>query len=176
MKIKEIIKREGTFKENIIPLLTDQIFHITSYENYEKILESWFIENNKNLGTTGTTSHSQNSYLNKRWYVCLFDGRKWEKKLEEQLWKRLNYAKLWTRYVIFFLSKDSYKNIKEFDLTKVNKKWEIIIPFIEVWYKNNISINEITKIIIVSRKQSKYKEWSHGWLAHNAEKYIKKYQ
>lgn len=176
MKIQEIRKREKNFKEEIIPLLTDEVFHITTDKNYKKILETGYIKNSLSFKSKPTTDYSKNSYFYKRWFISLFDWRKkkWNKwkTLYEELWKYIPYAHQ-KKYIILILKKNIHFGLKEINYKRVNKKHEIIIPFIEVWYKDKISINDISKTIIIKRQQYKYKKWSLSWLAHNAEKLFK---
>lgn len=153
------------FNEKVIDSLIDEIFHITSYKNYLKIIKEWYIENNFSLKNTTTTSHSTNSRFYKRWYISLFDWRKHKRKnrdtLYEWIMKFLPRAKIWNKYVVLFLSKEYYKNIKEYSRKSANKNWEMMIPLIEVWYKKKIPIKFIYKTTTIIINERKHIKW---WL------------
>ena len=82
-----IAKTEYTFHDNelrekLLPVLKDEIFHVTSYSRFEKIEEAGFIKSNVNGELGYTYTQSENSYGRKRGYICLFDLRR---KTEEEI-------------------------------------------------------------------------------------------
>lgn len=151
------IKNLDEFMKKIFPLLKWEIFHITSFENYKKILKDWYIK-------SWLQTQRPNSYFYKQSCVCLFDARPESTKKWDTIEKtfdrwRNGYIKPKWKIVALILNPKEYKNIIKAP-KNAGSVW-LIIPYIEVWYKEKVSIDKIYKTYIVEYKKNikKHKDW-----------------
>lgn len=73
--IERIVVKEEVLKDRVLPLLREQVFHVTSLERYSQICISGAILTNRN-GLLGSTSAQSKGCLGRHINaVCLFDLR-----------------------------------------------------------------------------------------------------
>ncbi len=132
--------------------LSGTICHTTlKNETYEKILKD------------GKIRHSQEKLSN--WYknsfgfnnncVCLFDFR--NTKHHTQYLK--NAITCFFPYYIFILKKEEYPNIipvKSYAEISANQDTGYGVPYYECWYKGDLSLEKIEKVIIVKHKKNEF--------------------
>lgn len=139
----------------IISLLANHIFHVTKFENIASILAQKKIVASIDNRDQFTFGYSSNSYFKNRNCVSLFDFvNTSEGKIQTQITKchpiqpLLNYKAIG----IFILKKESYCNIIPWNDWKIEEAYsEMIVPYIEAGYPNQIDITDIAELIIVQK-------------------------
>jgi hypothetical protein len=150
----DIICEKNKLNGKILPLLKGKVFHVTSLEAYKEIVRDGMIVSNIEGQFRYTFPQSAISYGRKRGYVCLFDLRnKSNKVIEEALWKYyfLNPPFCQNKPVFLILSSKLYSDLIYDTQAKREAGYnEMYIPYIECWYRDNIPLEKIDKIIEVT--------------------------
>ena len=154
-----IAKTEYTFHDNelrekLLPVLKDEIFHVTSYSRFEKIEEARFIKSNVNGELGYTYPQSENSYGRKRGYICLFDlRRKTEEEIQHGLdcFYFLGIRELSNKQVHLILKDEYYAKLIYTEQAKAEIGFkEMWIPYVECWYPEDLPLSNIKEMIIVN--------------------------
>lgn len=139
-------------REKLLPILKEQVFHVTSYERFEKIEEEGCIKSNAD-GKLGYT-YSQNSYGRKRGYICLFDLRhKTGEEIQHGLDSLyfLDIHELGNKQAHLILKDEYYDKLIHTDQAKAEIGFkELWIPYVECWYPEDLPLSNIKEVIIVN--------------------------
>ena len=163
--IKNVVK-------NVLPLLKNKVFHVTSFNSYKSIIKDGCIKNNKNRDYSYTFPQSEISYGRLRGYICLFDLRNISDEIIEDQRKCLDFLIFepikYKSIAYFIISPTKYSKIISFsDACKninLRQKPEMIIPKVESFYPENINIEYVEQIIIVKYYISSYLIKNHNFL------------
>jgi len=142
--------------------LMGEIFHLRSYQDYGKIINSNYLTNSRD-GNYHSSPSSENSFGGNRGYICLFDLidqsdeninnciylhydftlPRWFKSIHH------NYNEYNLCYLI--ISKNIYAELisNEVGRKQHDKTGEKYIPYLEVWHPSIINLKDISKILIV---------------------------
>jgi len=74
-KFTYIESQSSRLESDILPLLKNEVFHVTSIENFQQILKDGKVISNADKKFKYSYPQSENSYGRKRGYICLFDLR-----------------------------------------------------------------------------------------------------
>lgn len=151
-KFTYIESQSSRLESDILPLLKNEVFHVTSIENFQQILKDGKVISNADKKFKYSYPQSENSYGRKRGYICLFDLRN---KTEEIIYDTLDKfyflhpLKYQNKVVYLILKKELYCNLIENGAARNEVGYEeVYIPYTEVWYPNEIFLENIKKIII----------------------------
>ena len=150
------------YKEQLLGLLRDKVFHVTTAKAFENIQKDGFIYENQNAKYPLNPT-SLNSFGRCRGWVCLFDLRgKSDKKIDNVLSRSYNFLRPeWfvelnkseyyteSRLVYLYLSQAYYNDLVPSREASQNDKSSQFIPDIECWYPGNIPIGHIEKSLCV---------------------------
>lgn len=159
----EFIDRE--YKEQLLGLLRDKVFHVTTAKAFENIQKDGFIYENQDAKYPPNIG-SFESFGRRRGWVCLFDLRgKSDKEIDNVLsrfynflgpegFDKLNKSEHYTewRLVYLYLSHAYYNDLvpnREASEARKNGKPSQFIPEVECWYPGNIPIGHIEKSLCV---------------------------
>lgn len=156
----EFIDRE--YKDQLLELLRDKVFHVTTAKAFDYIQKDGFIYGNQDAKYPLNPT-SINSFGRCRGWVCLFDLRgKSDKEIDNVLsrsynflgpewFKELNESEYYTesRLVYLYLSQAYYKDLVPNREASQNDKPSQFIPEVECWYRGNIPIEHIEKALCV---------------------------
>lgn len=153
----------------LIELLKYKVTHITSEDNYNKIIRCWYIEWGECIWSESTFSQSKESHFYHKWCVSLFDCRSQKAKKWETLEKTMDRGLWWVWYMsksrnktwsmaVFVLSPKAYSKIIEDERKSCER---MIIPFIESWYKDKINIKECCSEVILIKITKRKKVWAN---------------
>lgn len=156
--LEEIETSRKNLDEKIVELWIWTVFHITSFENFERIKKAGELR--------WQQSKRKWSYGNKNKYICFFDWRKDKAKPGNTIQDTLREGLTQfphpdsDRIVVLYLDKSKYNILIETDRKQIVESYNCI-PYIEVRLKE-IDIKRISARIITSPRN--IKEWSLKWL------------
>jgi len=161
MEIESIDFEDTEYKEQLLGLLRDKVFHVTTVKAFESIQKDGFIYENQNAKYPLNPT-SLYSFGRCKGWVCLFDLRgKSDKEIENGLncyyflmpswFREFNKSEYYTewRLVYLYLSHAYYKDLMPNRVASQHEKPSQFIPDIECWYPGNIPIGYIEKSIYV---------------------------
>lgn len=128
------------------------ICHTTKKENFKNIIKEGMIRHSQK----DLTKWYYNSFGYNNGCVCLFDFRtlKYDKKYLK------NAITCFNPYYIFILKEDEYKNLipsKIPDEIIANPQTGYGVPYYECWYKGNLDLNKIKKIIVIKHTSKSFR-------------------
>jgi hypothetical protein len=133
MIINKVTCDQARLKECLLPKLRETVFHVTSGEGLEGILEEKMIlPNTTNRRFNYSYPQSANSFGVKRKYICLFDLRdKSNEIIDETLLKFyfLNHN-VWEKNILLIINPNMYGDLIQNDAAKKE------IGFSEMWIPN----------------------------------------
>lgn len=150
------------YKEQLLGLLRDKVFHVTTAKAFDYIQKDGFIYGNQDAKYPLNES-SLNSFGRCRGWVCLFDLRGNSDKeidnvlsrfynfLRPEWFVELNESEYYTesRLAYLCLSQAYYKDLVPNREASQNNKPSQFIPDVECWYPGNIPVGYIEKSICV---------------------------
>ncbi len=161
METQSIEFIDTEYKDQLLGLLRDKVFHVTTVKAFESIQKDGFIYGNQDAKYPLNES-SLKSFGRCRGWVCLFDLRgKGDKEIENGLncyyflmpswFEELNESEHYTewRLVYLYLSHAYYKDLTPNREASQNDKRSQFIPEVECWYPGNIPIGHIEKSLCV---------------------------
>ena len=137
----------------LLPLLRNQVFHVTEATSYKRILESGYIDHNKDDKYQKTWSRE--SYGSKRELVCLFDLRNISDfQIENNIYRCdfLNDRRFGNITAYLILPESCFQNIIQ-NKVAVNetKCEEFFVPKLEAWHPGKIPLNCVAKVLLVTK-------------------------
>jgi hypothetical protein len=151
-KITYIDIQSSRLESDILPLLKNEVFHVTSVENLCQILKDGKVISNADKKFKYSYSQSENSYGRKRGYICLFDLRNKEEDIIYDTLDKyyfLHPTQFQNKVVYLILKKELYCNLIENGAARTEVGYrEVYIPYTEAWYPDEIFLENIKKIII----------------------------
>lgn len=168
MTIQNLDFTDENYVDELMNLLRENVFHITSSEAYEKISRDGFIFHNKD-DKYKLNSGSCKSYGRHNGWVCLFDLRhRTDREIEAALecyyflgpsWFTEYYPGCTLRNIVYLiLSPDCYKNLVPNE--QARQVWEThspytqYIPNVECWYPGNLPLSCVQNTLIVRIRDS----------------------
>ncbi len=154
MKNKVISITRRRAEKTLFKLLIGRVFHITSFDSMLEIFKTGFIKNNRDKGLK--LNWSSNSYFTNRGYVSvcdLFNNSKSRKIREAALSTYQIFGQNWGPNTAFlFLNQASYSKLVTWEQVESNKNdsYEIIVPYLESGYPDQIPLKEISEIWVVN--------------------------
>ena len=162
MEIESIDFEDIGFKDKLLGLLRDKVFHVTTAKAFENIQKDGFIYGNQDAKYPLNPT-SLNSFGRCRGWVCLFDLRgKSDEEIDNVLSRFYNFLRpKWfvklneseyyneSRLVYLCLSQAYYNELVPNREASQNEKPSQFIPDIECWYPGNIPIGHIEKSLCV---------------------------
>jgi len=137
----------------LLPLLREQVFHVTNIEAYSKIVECGYLECNIN-GKYSPTWNEQ-YYGKKRNLICLFDLRGITDAVIDQFRPCCDFiydSHFGVTSAYLLLSKESCPDIIPNKVAVDKTQYsEFFVPRLEAWYLRKLTIRQIEKVIIVKR-------------------------
>lgn len=129
----------------LLPLIGGNIFHVTSLEALDAIMEEGIIKNNRDGKLKYSYPQSKISYGNTKGYICLFDFR--NIKDEDIEWSDRKYS-IFGRDAFLLLHDKYWIDIIRPQDRHLGIK-EMYIPESEVWYPKDIETTKIKTCIRV---------------------------
>lgn len=137
----------------VLPRLTNRVFHVTSYDRYLAIIESGFISHNvddrhghvygQSLGCIGRNLRA----------VCLFDLRHNDLGslgYELSCYNLPTVPQFGSRVVFLFVSKAQVGQLVQWDSLPTEQKLAgQFIPKIECWYPGDLPTSHISDVLVV---------------------------
>lgn len=166
MEIQSIEFIDTEYKDQLLGILRDKVFHVTTAKAFKSIRKDGFIYGNQDAKYPLNES-SLNSFGRCKGWVCLFDLRgKSDKEIENGLncyyflmpswFKELNESEHYTesRLVYLYLSHAYYNELVPNCEARKNDKPSQFIPEVECWYPGNIPIGYIEKSLCVTIRRT----------------------
>ena len=158
---KHLTIQVSEFHDRLLPLLREQVFHVTSHDGFLSIETVGLISANKE-GSFGNTYHrSAESFGRKHGYVCLFDFRNQPDEAVEWglfCFDSLLPPQLGNDLVFLMLSPESYTRILLWgdpSCPKDDEKYSVRrIPRVECWYPGDMPLPEINRVLFVHVNRS----------------------
>lgn len=141
-------------EEELLPVLKDRVFHVTSFARFECIKNDGVLKSNKN-GELGF-NFSEHSYGRKRGYICFFDLRnKTDEEIANALdcWYFLAPRTLGEKLTFLFPSQDIINSLIPYEkcYSETGCTYsELCIPYVESWHDGNINYESIVEVVIVN--------------------------
>jgi len=178
MEIESIDFEDIGFKDKLLGLLRDKVFHVTTAKAFENIQKDGFIYGNQDAKYPLNPT-SLNSFGRCRGWVCLFDLRgKSDKEIENGLncyyflmpswFEEFNESEHYTewRLVYLYLSHAYYKDLVPNREASQNDKRSQFIPEVECWYRGNIPIGYIEKSLCVRIRKTSNLDSDLDWYSY----------
>jgi len=161
MKVTHITTDSGNIKEKLLPLLLNNVFHVTSEGAFKKIQKFGFINSNKDSTYPSNFTHKNWGTLNGM--VCLIDLRqKTLSEAEEHLsdgYYFLRPKSDWKVVVFLLLNSAFHEDLKlqaRFSPPRIGENYILMkdvcvgtyVPT-ECWYPKRISLDKISKAIVL---------------------------
>jgi len=168
MKITKVNVTRDDQEEKLFPMLLNNFFHVTGKDAFKKIRESGFINSNKNNAYTYTFPQSRNNYGARNGMVCLIDLRQKSyaeaKNHASDGYNFLRPRSNWKEVIFLLLDTTFHKDLRlqaRFNSPMVGKNYISMerfnkgtyVPEIECWYPEKITLNKISKVLIVEMKE-----------------------
>lgn len=155
------VDRLSIWSENLrtelLPILKERVFHVTTVDGFLSISEDGAIRHNQDNRYPFSHSVSQASYFRTRGCVCLCDLRSVsDEDLENVLFKYnfLNPPPTDDMPVFMILSHEVYAVLHPWTDWKKGKPTEsMVVPFIEAGYPGEIPITAVERTLIVEVKR-----------------------
>ena len=162
METESIDFEDVEYKDQLLWLLRDKVFHVTTAKAFENIQKDGFIYGNQDAKYPLNPT-SLNSFGRCRGWVCLFDLRgKSDEEIDNVLSRFYNFLRpKWfvklneseyyneSRLVYLCLSQAYYNELVPNREASQNDKRSQFIPEVECWYRGNIPIGYIEKSLCV---------------------------
>ena len=132
-------------KAKLLPLLNGNIFHVTSFEALDTLIEEGIIKHNREGKLKYSYPQSKISYGNMKGFICLFDFR--DIKASDICWSNRKYS-IFSRDVFLLLQDKYWIDIIRPQDRHLSIK-EMYIPESEVWYPRDIETTKIETCIRV---------------------------
>jgi hypothetical protein len=145
---------QNSLESALLPLLREQVFHVTNIEAYSKIVECDYLE--CNIDGKYSPTWNEQYYGKKRNLICLFDLRGITDDVVAKFRPRCDFLYdyhfgLTTAYLL--LSKETYHDIIPNKVAVAETQYsEFFVPRLEAWYPRKLSISQVETVIIVKRK------------------------
>jgi hypothetical protein len=163
MKVHKKQFREDELQEKLLPLLRDNIFHVTSRSAFQKIIKSKYIKSNQTGEFPFTFLQSQISYGRNRGYVCLFDlhfRNEEEIKNAISFFNHISPRKLGNNLAFLILDEIHNNKLISYKTAYSEVEYrEMYIPKIECWYPGDLPIGHIKEVIKVSIQRRPPSMW-----------------
>ena len=167
METESIDFEDVEYKDQLLWLLRDKVFHVTTAKAFESIRKDRFIYGNQDAKYPLNES-SLKSFGRCRGWVCLFDLRgKSDEEIDNVLSRFYNFLRpKWfvklneseyyneSRLVYLCLSQAYYNELVPNREASQNDKRSQFIPEVECWYPGNIPIGYIEKSLCVRIRQT----------------------
>ena len=165
MNTRNITVTSQSLEDTLLPLLINNVFHVTNGEAFKKIQDCEFVGSNKNNVYRSVFSQSNKNFGAQNNMVCLLDLR--QKTLAEAKthagdgYYFLRPKIDWTEIIFLLIDKSFYKDLKmqaRFDPPCVGSNYVpmdeitkgLYVPEIECWYPEKITLNKISSVLRVS--------------------------
>ena len=178
METESIDFEDVEYKDQLLWLLRDKVFHVTTAKAFENIQKDGFIYGNQDAKYPLNPT-SLNSFGRCRGWVCLFDLRgKSDKEIENGLncyyflmpswFEEFNESEHYTewRLVYLYLSHAYYKDLVPNREASQNDKRSQFIPEVECWYRGNIPIGYIEKSLCVRIRKTSNLDSDLDWYSY----------
>lgn len=159
LKIENLSCHESQLRDFILPILRGNVFHLTNRSGLKGITKDGLIRHNKNGEFHYTYPQSSHSYARARGHVSLFDLRTTsDDELETAL---SNYYFLNPRFsddnpIFIVLSPSLYPMVIPWTQARDEGAWkEIFIPRVEAFYRNDIPMAKISRVISLKVKRAR---------------------
>ena len=164
---RKFTRKVSNLRTAILPLLLENVFHVTSYSSYEGILKSGYIfPNGEKRFNLGFSNH-ENNYGNFKNFICLFDFRnKTKSEIEDGILKCnfLEGSYLSDHLVFMTMKKELHNSLiygdEAFEEVRFEKRF---VPYVECWSPKPISINDIESVIDLSIRRPRIEEGTLEW-------------
>jgi hypothetical protein len=156
-KLPKPTKLEIRQFDDLMPLLRNEVFHVTAAECRSAIEASGYIEPNV-TDLASPFGNSSNGYFRNRGCVSLFDYRTHENnEWNEHAHKCLPTLPLRTYHsiAILFLQSREYSKLVPWSQWKIEEAWsERVVPHVEVGYPGKLPVSAIKSFLIVALAQA----------------------
>ena len=169
MEIESIDFVDTEYADQLLGLLRENVFHITTAKAYRRILKDGFIFGNQD-GKYPINTGSLKSFGRYRGWVCLFDLRgKSDKEIDEGLMVYYFLKPSWfneyfqqyteSRLVYLLLSPDAYDYLMPNHeggklLTPDGSAYTQYIPNVECWFPGKLPVALVAKALCVRIRNS----------------------
>lgn len=149
--IKQLECDYDKLEDEVLPILINKVFHVSSGTGYASIKKDHQIKHNKDHEFEFTFGQSENSYGRKRGYICLFDlrGRSVD-DIKSALMKYyfLNPPFCENQPYFLIISSKLHESLIDWEKAKEEIGFkEMYVPRVECWYPGNISLDYVCKVI-----------------------------
>lgn len=138
---------------DILHAVKGRVFHVTSEENMELIIQSGNLIPNSDLAFPSIFGRIPNGYFRKRGCVSFFDYRIYgTPQWEEHAYKCFPTQNLrkGDKMCFLFLHEKNYKHLISWASWKNEKAWcDRVVPWVEVGYKGEIPLDCISELLTV---------------------------
>ncbi len=142
----------GDFEE-FVTLMSGQIFHATTQENYGSIVSDGGLKANVS-GEKDSVYGNSNGFFRLRGCVSFFDYRKLsDSKVKQHLYKCIptRIAEKHEAMVVLVLSPDAYTNLESWTSWQQEQAYsQKVVPRIEIGYPKFVPLNLISEVLTVS--------------------------
>jgi hypothetical protein len=153
-------------REEILPRLLGQVFHVTSGTAFSRIQRCGAILSNWKGKYRSSSSQSARSYGRSRGYVCLMDLRSTSPADIESALDCFYFLDPFvaTRVNVFLiLQPRAEQRLVPNEVGRAHSPARVVIPHVEVWYPGRLPLSEIALAIRVPMKRPG--KWDHIDLA-----------
>lgn len=148
-------KAFSELESQLMPMLRNHVFHVTTPAGYEGIRRDGRITSNVDGKFQMTCSQSEVSYFRKKGCVSLIDLRNpSEGELADGLRKYYFLHPFTSNSSVFLILKPTcYPDLISWEISKEDEGLRaMIVPYIEAGYSNSIPIDLIESVIITERE------------------------
>lgn len=145
--------QDTELRDALLPLLREQIFHVTSHDRFQLIEETGRVSANSDGALGNTFPQSARSFARQKGYVCLFDLRnKSDEAIESALSNFYFLAPhpLGDDLVFLTLRPENYTGILYWEnVASTAGPAAFRIPYVECWYPTDLPLSSIHRALFL---------------------------
>jgi hypothetical protein len=152
-QVVKFTSRARDLRTELLPRLRHQVFHVTSSDRRDRIIQAGAIRSNRDESFPFTYPQSRISYGRARGYVCLFDLRT---ATDDEVSHSLDCYYFLDPYssdrvdpTFFLLDPAAYPKLIPCSVAKAARSEEMWIPHTEAWFPSDLPLHAVEKILDV---------------------------
>ena len=150
---RKLTLREETLEDQLLPLLRDRVFHVTSLSRFQAICGSGYIKSNRDGSLGGAFARSEISLGRGKGWVCLFDLRNQTTEAIQRGLECLYFLaprQLGDHIAFLLLHSTAHNQLVTWaDIATNTDLAAFRIPRVECWFPDNLPISLLEGALLV---------------------------
>jgi hypothetical protein len=150
---RKLTLRDETLEDQLLPLLRDRVFHVTSMSRFQAIRESGCIKSNRDRSLRDTFAQSKISLGRSKGWVCLFDLRNQTPEAIQRGLECLYFLaprQLGDHIAFLLLHSTAYNQLVTWaDIAMNTDLTAFRIPRVECWFPDDLPITLLEEALLI---------------------------